>query len=38
MEIDSASFQDLERVGKAAFFKTAMEKCWIFAWENSAIS
>ena len=25
MEIDSASFQDLESVGKGAFFKTAME-------------
>ena len=38
MEIDSEIFQHLESFGKEKFFKMAMEKFWIFVWENSKIS
>ena len=38
MEIDNAIFQDLERFEKERFFRTAVEKFWIFVWRNSKIS
>ena len=38
MEIDNSLFQDMESYGKERFFKMAMEKRWIFVWENSMIS
>ena len=38
MEIDNAIFQDVESFGKERFSKMAMEKCWIFLWEDSSIS
>ena len=34
MEIDTAIFQDLKSFGKGKFFNMAMEKFWIFVWEN----
>ena len=37
MEIDSTIFQDLESFGNREVFKIAMEKFWIFDWENSAM-
>ena len=37
-EIDNAIFQDLRSFGKGRFFKMAMEKLWIFVWENSTKS
>ena len=39
IEIDNAIFQGLESFwGKRYFSKMAMEKIWIFDWENSKIS
>ena len=38
MEIDDTIFQDLGSFGKGRIFKMAMEKLWIFVWENSRIS
>ena len=38
MEIKSVIFQDLESFGKGEFFKMAIEKYWIFVWENTTIS
>ena len=38
MEIDNVTFQDLEGFEKEKVFKMAMEKFWIFVWENSKIS
>ena len=38
MEINNAIFQDLQRSGKEKFLKLAMEKFWIFVWENSKVS
>ena len=36
--IDNAIFQNLESFGKDKFLEIAMEKFWIFVWENSKIS
>ena len=38
MEIDYAIYQDLDSFGREKFFKMAMEKFWIFVWENCRIS
>ena len=38
MDIDNAVSQDLGSFGKRRFFKMALEKMWIFVWENSKIS
>ena len=38
MEIDNAIFQDVESFGKERFFKMAVEKFWIFLWEDSSRS
>jgi len=38
MEIDNATFQDLESFGKGKLFKMAMEMFWAFAWEKIDIA
>ena len=36
-EIDNAIFKEMENFGKEKFSKTAMERFFIFVWENSKI-